>query len=495
MLERGKMDRNVIELVGIESLVPAEHLLRKIDKAVDFKHLYEMVEPLYSEDNGRPSVDPVVLFKMVLIQHLYGLPSLRRMAEEVNLNVAYRWFLGYTLQEETPHFSTVSYNFRHRFTEKTVEQVFRWILEEIAEAGYLSPKAVFIDGTHIKANANNKKQVKVQIPAASRHYAKELMEEVNEDREAHGKKPFDDDEPGAPAKKRRDNTSKKKLARRKKEKLRTVTRSVTDPDSGLFVKRDHKRQFAYEAHTACDKHGFVLEAVVTPGNVHDSVAFDEVYDRVTADFPEVETIVADSAYKTPHICKKVFEDGRVLSTAYKRSQTKKGGHEWWKYVYDEYYDCYLCPGDQILKYATTNRDGYREYKSDGNLCANCPYLSQCTESKNHVKVLTRHIWEGYMEICEDIRHTIGMKELYGKRKETIERNFGTAKEHHAMRYTQLIGKKKMGMKVGLTFACMNMKKLVNLLSKRDGDTSLKRKFRYLFASFKINLPKMDSIYA
>lgn len=120
MLERGKMDRNVIELVGIESLVPADHLLRKIDKAVDFKHLYEMVEPLYSEDNGRPSVDPVVLFKMVLIQHLYGLPSLRRMAEEVNLNVAYRWFLGYTLQEETPHFSTVSYNFRHRFTEKTV---------------------------------------------------------------------------------------------------------------------------------------------------------------------------------------------------------------------------------------------------------------------------------------------------------------------------------------------------------------------------------------
>ena len=176
-------------------------------------------------------------------------------------------------------------------------------MEEIAEAGYLSPKAVFIDGTHIKANANSKKQVKVEIPAASRHYAKEVMEEVNEDREAHGKKPFDDDdEPGAPAKKRRENTSKKKLARRKK-KVRTVTRSVTDPDSGLFVKGDHKRQFAHEAHTACDKHGFVLEAVVTPGNVHDSVAFDEVYNLVTADFPEVETIVADSAYKTPHICK------------------------------------------------------------------------------------------------------------------------------------------------------------------------------------------------
>ena len=84
MLERGKMDRGVIEIVDTESLVPKGHLLRKIDETVDFNRLYEMVEPLYSEDNGRPSVDPVVLFKMVLIQHLYGLPSLRRTAEEVN---------------------------------------------------------------------------------------------------------------------------------------------------------------------------------------------------------------------------------------------------------------------------------------------------------------------------------------------------------------------------------------------------------------------------
>ena len=78
MLERGKMDRNVIEMVEIDRLVPEGHLLRKIDKAVDFNRIYEMVKPLYCEDNGRPSVDPVVLFKMVLIQHLYGLPSLRR---------------------------------------------------------------------------------------------------------------------------------------------------------------------------------------------------------------------------------------------------------------------------------------------------------------------------------------------------------------------------------------------------------------------------------
>ena len=236
MMERGKMDRDLVEFVVIDQLVPKEHLLRKIDAAVDFTRLYEMVEPLYCEDNGRPSIDPVVLFKMVLIQHLYGLPSLRRTAEEVSANNCYRWFLGYPLQEETPHFSTVSYNFRHRFTEETVDRVFAWILDEVAKAGYLSPKAVFIDGTHIKANANTKKQMKEQIPAAARHYAKELMEEVNADREAHGKKPFDDDnDPPASPKKHKDNTSKKKRARRKKQGFRTVTKSTTDSDCGLFI--------------------------------------------------------------------------------------------------------------------------------------------------------------------------------------------------------------------------------------------------------------------
>ena len=71
MMEKGKMERGVVELVDTESLVPQEHLLRKVDKAVDFRKLYEIVEPLYSEEDGRPSVDPIVLFKIVLLQTGY----------------------------------------------------------------------------------------------------------------------------------------------------------------------------------------------------------------------------------------------------------------------------------------------------------------------------------------------------------------------------------------------------------------------------------------
>lgn len=112
MLKRGKMDRGVVELVDTESLVPQGHMLRKVDKAVDFSKIYEIVEPLYSEDEGRGSVDPVVLFKIVLLQHLDGIASLRGTLRRAETDVAYRWFLGYTLNEELPHFSTVSPSFQ-----------------------------------------------------------------------------------------------------------------------------------------------------------------------------------------------------------------------------------------------------------------------------------------------------------------------------------------------------------------------------------------------
>ena len=96
MLKRETEQRQAVEMLCTDMVVPKDHLLRKIDKAVDFKYIYTLVENLYSPDNGRPSVDPVVLFKIVLIQHLFGIRSLRQTVKEIELNIGYRWFLGYT---------------------------------------------------------------------------------------------------------------------------------------------------------------------------------------------------------------------------------------------------------------------------------------------------------------------------------------------------------------------------------------------------------------
>ena len=89
-------------IVDLEALVPKENLLRKIEKVMDYEWLYERLEPYYCHDNGRPGTDPVVLIKMVLIQHLFGIPSLRQTYREIQVNVAYRWFLGYGLLDNIP---------------------------------------------------------------------------------------------------------------------------------------------------------------------------------------------------------------------------------------------------------------------------------------------------------------------------------------------------------------------------------------------------------
>ena len=153
-----------------------------------------------------------------------------------------------------------------------------------------------------------------------------------------------------------------------------------------------------------------------------------------------------------------------------------------QYKYDETNDCYICPENKILLYSTTNREGYRIYQSKKILCENCPSLSKCTRSKSKVKVITRHIWQGHIDYCEWYRLTKDGKALYKQRKETIERQFGSAKEYHGFRYTNMIGKAKMSMKAALTFTCLNMKKLAKLLDRLDINGGDVPPFTEVFAS-------------
>ena len=154
-----------------------------------------------------------------------------------------------------------------------------------------------------------------------------------------------------------------------------------------------------------------------------------------------------------------------LILPYKHPQTLKGGHQWWKYVYDEYYDWVICPEYQALIYRTTNREGCREYRSDSKICANCPTRHLCTHSKDCVKTVQQHIWKDYEELADNARYTPKYQRLYKQRKETIERVFADAKEKHAMRYTQYRGLTQVTNWVKLKFAAMNLNKLARWLWK------------------------------
>ena len=460
--EQNEKARKQIEFVCTDDLVPQDHLLRIIDKAIDWSFIYDLVRDKYSPDQGRPSIDPVTLIKIPLIQYLYGIKSMRQTIKEIEVNVAFRWFLGLELYDQVPHFSTFGKNYSRRFEGTDLfEQIFKHILEECYRFKLVDPTEVFVDATHVKARANNKKMQRRIAEQEALFYEEMLRKEIASDRAAHGKKPLkdkDDDDHSSGSyggnDKFEDYTDDVPLDGK------TIKCSTTDPESGWFRKGEHKHVFAYGIETACDKNGWILDFDVNPGNEHDSRTFKGLYDKL--ENIGMEKCVVDAGYKTPAIAKLLLDDGVKPVFPYKRPMTKEGFFKKSEYVYDEYNDCYICPNDQVLKYSTTNRDGYKEYKSCGHVCEKCEFLGQCTASKNHVKVVTRHVWEEYMEACEDIRYTEGMRELYSHRKETIERIFGTAKENHGFRYTQMYGKARMVMKVALTFACMNLKKLAKI---------------------------------
>ncbi|MEG2583913.1 MAG: transposase, partial [Oscillospiraceae bacterium] len=149
-------NRNQINMVCIEDLVPKNHILRGIDAAIDFSFIYDEVESLYSENTGRPSVDPVVLFKIVLVQYLFGIRSMRQTIKEIEVNMAYRWFCGFDMLDKIPNFTTFGKNYSRRFVDSNIfEIIFEKILQEAITAGFVDAKAAFIDSTHVKASANN----------------------------------------------------------------------------------------------------------------------------------------------------------------------------------------------------------------------------------------------------------------------------------------------------------------------------------------------------
>jgi hypothetical protein len=367
----------------------------------------------------------------------------RQTIKEIEVNMAYRWFLGYGMTDEIPHFTTFGKNYERRFADNEVfEKIFEHILLEAVKCGFVDASAIFIDATHIKASANKKKAINKEVKVKAKHYHAELMEEIIKDRQNNDKKPLkekddDDTEPS----------------------VKNIKASTTDPDCGLFHKGEREKMFAYTAHVATDKHGFILSCDVSAANIHDSIMFDGIYKNTFAKFPEIERIALDSAYKTPWIMKQIFDSGCLPSTPYKRPMTKKGFFRKHEYVYDEHYNCYICPQNQILKYTTTNRNGYREYKSNPKICISCQQRHKCTESKNYTKLVTRHIWADYMELAEDVRHSPEGKYTYSLRGQTIERIFADAKEKHFMRYTHYRGLAKLRMQTLLTFASMNLKKM------------------------------------
>lgn len=248
--------------------------------------------------------------------------------------------------------------------------------------------------------------------------------------------------------------------------------STTDPDSGYMVRDGKPEGFFYLDHRTVDgKYNVITDVYVTPGNVHDSVPYLARLDRQRKRFGlPVEAVALDSGYLTAPICRGLEEREIYGVIAHRRFQPVKGLFPKAKFRYHAECDVYVCPNEQNLSYRTTDRQGYRQYASDPKVCRSCPFLSSCTRSANTRKVVTRHIWEASKERMRENRLSRSGKQLYRKRKETIERSFADAKELHGFRYFRLRGLANVTEQALLTAAVQNMKKIANYLGRQAKPT-------------------------
>lgn len=440
-------------MVSIESLVPSGHLLRKIDRAVDFSFIRERVKHLYCEDNGRPALEPVVLFKLLLLGYLYGVRSERQLMREVEVNVAYRWFLGLRLRDKVPDASTLSQNRRRRFAESTIyQEIFDEIVELAVRKGLALGAVLYTDSTHLKANANKNKYDLAQVAVKPQEYLAALDAAVTEDRAAHGKAPLKDRSSPAGSKE--------------------IKLSRTDKDSGYMVREGKPKGFFYLDHRTVDgRHAIVTDTYATPATVHDAAPYLGRLDRQRERFGfPIRAVGVDAGYATAAVTEGLQERDIYAVMGYRRPTHRDGYFHKREFRYDQKLDVYLCPNGQLIPYRTTNREGYRQYHSDPEQCRACPVRGQCTESRNHTKVVTRHVWEESKENIDRHRMERIGKRIYRRRKETVERSFADAKQLHGHRYARMRGLAKVQQQCLLAATAQNIKKIALLLSRVDPDT-------------------------
>lgn len=467
MMTRQKYKNDCIILKTIDDIVPKEHLVRKIDAAIDLKFIEDEVESLYSAF-GKPSVPPLVLFKLLIINYMFGINSMRKTCEECEVNLAYRWYLGLSIDDKIPDYSTWSQNYIRRYRNTEIfKTIFKRILKQAKEYKMLNMKTVFGDGTHQKASANKNKYEDWEVEIEAKSYDEELLKEINEMRSKLNKKPFDSIEK---TEKDFDEVTGEEIEIKKKKNIKS---SKTDPDSGYYHKGEHEKCFAYTHQAFSDGNGFVLACSTNPGNMHDSVAFDEVYEELMEDYEkEIDNVCLDSGYNTPAICKKIEDTKKEALMPYSRPKGRKDKELFDKkeYEYNKDLDCYVCPTGEILELKTVNKKGYKIYKSNRKSCSICPLRNKCTKSQNSQKVITRHIWQDQKDEVNKRRYEELFKKEYPKRKETVERIFADCKEQHGLRFTRVRGLEKNSNQALLIFSCHNLKKMAIWRSNKDKNT-------------------------
>jgi transposase len=437
---------------SLSERVSQDHFLRKVAKVVDLSFVRKLVKRYYSY-TGQPSIDPIVLFKMMLIGYFYGITSERRLAEEVSLNMAYMWYLGYDLDESTPNHSVIS-KARIRYGKEVFEQFFQEVLGLCAKTGLVDGEKVFVDSTLIKANASLKSLVPRQDLVELKFSPKEYVDRVFSENPVE-ESSVEDCSPKVVDEKKIEKSKRKQRGGANKSLV-----STTDPDASVYQRPGVPYQLAYKEHVAVDSKARVVTAVkVTPAAVTD----DRVLPDLIDDQPtKPKEVCADKIYGSVDIYAHLF-DRDILPSIPRRSTggwRYTGGFPTDNFVYDKKHDFCICPANQILKRkGRSYRWHWTVYKAEKGKCKACKLRSQCAGGESGRSVI-RYDRQDALDFALAHLKTQRAKATIKQRKIYPETIFAEAKNSHGLRRATCRGLDKVIIQALLTCAVQNIKRLI-----------------------------------
>jgi transposase len=421
----------------LSSLIPEDHILKRVDKFLDLSWLNEAVKGLYCSDNGRPGIAPEAAVRLMLAGFFQGIVHDRKLMREAQVNIAIRWFAGYRLDEKLPDHSSLT-RIRQRWGADRFKRIFVKTIESCIDAGLVNGETVHVDATLIRAD--------VSWESLTVKYAEETLKENTVKEEDDKSK-----RPGRPC-------SKKPKAKKT---------STTDPDATMTTSsHTYRMEPFYKQHSAVDDAcGVIVDVEVTTGEASEGVQLPEQIERIQSNTgKKIKMVSADSGYAHGKNYQLLEEQGIDAIIPPQKEHSKPRSLPTRLFKYDAKNNIVKCPAGKILTKRTQNKRGWI-YRARVKDCRNCRLRKRCISEK--VQSRTVMISNGYESLLRARRRgrtpDENFKKTYGRHRWQVEGMHGEAKTRHGLRRAVRRGLANVAIQAYLTAAVINLKRLATFV--------------------------------
>ena len=464
--------------LSLEHLVPQDHFYRHLERSLDLAFVRDLVQPCYAA-GGRPSVDPVVFFKLQLIMFFEGLRSERQLMRVAADRLSLRWYLGYDLHEALPDHSSLT-KIRDRYGVTIFRRFFDCIVAQCQQAGLVWGKELYLDSTQVAANADRDGMLpRFYVDAIPEHLATLFREDdctVEVEQRPSLEPPPIPLPVELPAAVEADLAARnaarhdwlaelgrpdRKVTHGTYQRQSDIWVSPTDPDATLMRRREGGTGLGYHTHYAVDggKARIILSVLVTPSEVMDNHPMLDLlwHCRFRWQLP-IEQVTGDTKYGTAENIVAIENAGLrayIPLTDYDK-RTPFFGKQ--RFTYHVTQDQYTCPNGTALHLRThAYTERARIYQADAAICNACPVKSKCMES-HQGRTLKRSFDEEYLDKVRSYHTTEAYKKAIRKRKVWVEPLFGEAKAWHGLARFQLRVLEKVNIEALVTATGQNLKR-------------------------------------